>query len=141
MLAIVEPDKVDGVLETAERYGLMGAVIGQVTDHGELRVKDGGEVVGSVPAEYLADAPVYERDVVHPPYLDEVQSLELNHLPQPEDYNEILLRMIAHPNLCSRRSIFEQYDHQVGTNTVVLPGADAAVIRIKGTTLGFAITT
>ncbi len=141
MLAIVEPDKVDGVLETAERYGLVGAVIGQVTDHGELRVKDGGEVVGSVPAEYLADAPAYERDVVRPPYLDEVQSLELNHLPLPEDYNEILLRMLAHPNLCSRRSIFEQYDHQVGTDTVVLPGADAAVMRIKGTTLGFAVTT
>jgi phosphoribosylformylglycinamidine synthase subunit PurL len=49
--------------------------------------------------------------------------------------------MLAHPNLCSRRSIFEQYDHQVGTDTVVLPGADAAVMRIKGTTLGFAVTT
>jgi phosphoribosylformylglycinamidine synthase len=49
--------------------------------------------------------------------------------------------MLTHPNLCSRRSIFEQYDHQVGTNTVVLPGADAAVIRIKGTALGFAATT
>jgi phosphoribosylformylglycinamidine synthase len=141
MLAIVEPEKVDGVLETAERYELVGAVIGQVADHGELRVKSGGEDVGSVPAEYLADAPVYERDVVRPPYLDEVHSLELNCLPQPENYNEILLRMLAHPNLCSRRSIFEQYDHQVGTDTVVLPGADAAVMRIKGTPLGVAITT
>jgi phosphoribosylformylglycinamidine synthase II len=141
MLAIVEPEKVDRVLETAERYGLVGAVIGRVADHGELRVKSGGEVVGSVPAEYLADAPANERDVVRPPYLDEAQSLELNRLPQPGDYNETLLRMLAHPNLCSRRSIFEQYDHQVGTDTVVLPGADAAVMRIKGTTLGFAVTT
>ena len=49
--------------------------------------------------------------------------------------------MLAHPNLCSRRRVFEQYDHQVGTDTVVLPGADAAVMRIKGTALGFAITT
>jgi phosphoribosylformylglycinamidine synthase len=49
--------------------------------------------------------------------------------------------MLAHPNLCSRRSIFEQYDHQVGADTVVLPGADAAVMRIKGTPLGFAVTT
>jgi phosphoribosylformylglycinamidine synthase II len=141
MLAIVEPEKVEEVLDLAERYGLVGAVIGRVADHGELRVKSGDEVVGSVPAEYLADAPVYERDVVRPPYLDEVHSLELNRLPQPEDYNETLLRMLAHPNLCSRRSIFEQYDHQVGTDTVVLPGADAAVMRIKGTTLGFAVTT
>jgi phosphoribosylformylglycinamidine synthase subunit PurL len=141
MLAIVEPEKADEVLATAERYELVGAVIGRVADHGDLRVKSGGEVVGSVPAEYLADAPVYERDIVRPPYLDEVQRLDLNDLPPPEDYNETLLRMLAHPNLCSRRQVFEQYDHQVGTDTVVLPGADAAVMRIKGTKLGFAITT
>jgi len=141
MLAIVEPAKVDGVLEAAERYELVGAVIGRVADHGELRVKTRGETVGSVPAGYLADAPVYERDVVRPPYLDEVKTLDLTSIPEPEDYNEILLRLLAHPNLCSRREIFEQYDHQVGTDTVVLPGADAAVMRIKGTNLGFAATT
>jgi phosphoribosylformylglycinamidine synthase subunit PurL len=141
MLAIVEPGKVDRVLETAARYELVGAVIGRVADHGELRVIHDGEIVGSVPAAYLADAPVYERDVIRPAYLDEAHSLEPNRLPQPEDYNETLLRMLAHPNLCSRRQIFEQYDHQVGADTVVLPGADAAVVRIKGTKLGFAVTT
>jgi phosphoribosylformylglycinamidine (FGAM) synthase-like enzyme len=78
---------------------------------------------------------------VRPSYLDEVQRLDLAEIPEPRDYNATLLRMLAHPNLCSRRSIFEQYDHQVGTDTVILPGADAAVMRIKGTTLGFAITT
>src|SRR5215207_5583522 len=100
-----------------------------------------GEVVGSVPAEHLADAPVYERDVRRPAYLDEVQKLDVAALPQPQDYNATLLRMLAHPNLCSRRSIFEQYDHEVGTDTVVAPGADAAVLRIKGSKLGFAVTT
>jgi phosphoribosylformylglycinamidine synthase len=104
-------------------------------------VKSGGEIVGSVPAEHLADAPVYERDVVRPSYIDEVQDLDLANIPEPGDYNEALLRMLAHPNLCSRRSIFEQYDHQVGADTVVLPGADAAVMRITGTNLGYAITT
>jgi phosphoribosylformylglycinamidine synthase subunit PurL len=141
MLAIVEPEKIDKVFEVAERYELVGAVIGHVADHDELYVKSGGEVVGSGPAEHLADAPVYERDVVRPPYLDEVQKLDLDEFPPPQDYNETLLRMLAHPNLCSRREIFEQYDHQVGTDTVVLPGADAAVMRIKGAKLGFAITT
>jgi phosphoribosylformylglycinamidine synthase II len=141
MLAIVEPEKAQQVLETAGRYELVGAVIGRVADHGELRVIHDGEVVGSVPATHLADAPVYERDVIRPPYLDEVQKLDLKDLPPPEDYNEVLLRMLAHPNLCSRRSIFEQYDHEVGADTVVPPGADAAVMRIKGTTLGFATTT
>ncbi|MBD0254068.1 MAG: phosphoribosylformylglycinamidine synthase II, partial [Rubrobacter sp.] len=60
---------------------------------------------------------------------------------EPEDYNAALLEMLGHPNLRSRRPIFAQYDHQVGTDTVVLPGADAAVMRIKGTDLGFAATT
>ena len=141
MLAVVEPDKADEVLRMAERYELVGAVVGRVADHRELRVVHDGEVVGSVPAGYLADAPVYEREVTRPAYLDEVPKLNFNKLPQPDDYNEVLLKMLAHPNLCSRRSIYTQYDHQVGTDTVVLPGADAAVMRIKGTKLGFAITT
>jgi phosphoribosylformylglycinamidine synthase subunit PurL len=62
-------------------------------------------------------------------------------LPEPEDYNAVLLKILGHPNLCSRRPIFTQYDHQVGTDSVVLPGADAAVMRIKGTDRGFAATT
>src|SRR5918997_5953729 len=141
MLTIVEPEKVGEVLEVAGRYGLVGAVIGRVASHGDLRVLHDGEVVGSVPAEHLADAPVYERDVVRPRYLDEVPELDLDELPEPEDYNAVLLQMLGHPNLRSRRPIFTQYDHQVGTDTVVLPGADAAVMRIKGTDLGFAAAT
>ncbi|HEX5975605.1 MAG TPA: phosphoribosylformylglycinamidine synthase subunit PurL, partial [Rubrobacteraceae bacterium] len=77
MLAVVEPEKAQRVLALAERYGLVGAVIGRVAGHGELRVKSGGEVVGSVPAEHLADPPLYERDVVRPSYLDEVQKFDV----------------------------------------------------------------
>jgi phosphoribosylformylglycinamidine synthase II len=141
MLAVVEPEKVDEVLRIAERYELVGAVVGRVADHGDLRVIHHGAVVGTVPAEYLADAPVYERNVERPRYLDDVPELDLNELPEPEDYNAVLLKMLGHPNLNSRRPIFTQYDHQVGTNSVVLPGADAAVMRIKGTDRGFAATT
>ncbi|MGF1470334.1 MAG: phosphoribosylformylglycinamidine synthase subunit PurL [Rubrobacteraceae bacterium] len=141
MLAVVEPEKAGEVLELAERYELVGAVVGRVADHGDLRVFHGGEAVGTVPAEVLADAPTYEREVVRPAYLEEVGGPDPDELPLPEDYNETLLTMLSHPNLCSRRSVWSQYDHQVGTNTVVLPGADAAVMRIKGTKLGFAITT
>jgi phosphoribosylformylglycinamidine synthase subunit PurL len=140
MLAIVEPEREGEALAMTERYGLVGAIVGRVADHGDLRVFSDGEMVGTVPAEYLADAPVYERDVVRPPYLHEVAKLDRAELPEPEDYNAVLLQMLAHPNLCSRRSIYEQYDHEVGTDTVVTPGADAAVMRIKGTRLGFAVT-
>ena len=141
MLAVVEPDKAEAVLKTAERYELVGAVVGRVADHGDLRVIHDGEDVGSVPVGHLADAPVYEREVVRPKYLDEITWLDPKDLPEPEDYNEVLLKMLSHPNLCSRRSIYGQYDHEVGTDTVVVPGSDAAIMRIKGTTLGFAVTT
>jgi phosphoribosylformylglycinamidine synthase II len=141
MLAIVTPEKADEVLALAERYELVGAIVGRIADHGDLRVIQDGEIVGTVPAEHLADAPVYERDVVRPSYLHEVQELDLEALSEPEDYNAVLLKMLGHPNLRSRRPIFSQYDHQVGTDTVVLPGADAAVMRIKDTKLGFAVTT
>ena len=141
MLAVVEPEKVDEALARAERYGIGGTVVGRVADHGDLRVVEDGEVVGTVPAGHLTDAPAYEREVVRPAYLDEVQKFDPAGLPEPEDYNEVLLKMLSHPNGRSRRSIYNQYDHQVGTDTVVLPGADAAVMRIKGTKRGFAITT
>jgi phosphoribosylformylglycinamidine synthase subunit PurL len=141
MLAIVAPEKAEEVLALAERYELVGEIVGRVAEHGDLRVIHNGEIVGTVPAEHLADAPVYEREVVRPSYLDDVQEVNMDHLPEPEDFNAVLLQMLGHPNLRSRRSIFTQYDHQVGTDTVVLPGADAAVIRIKGTNLGFAVTT
>lgn len=141
MLAVVEPGKADRVAELARRYGVGAAVIGRVADHGELRVVHEGEVVGSVPAEHLADAPLYEREVVRPAYLAGVRRLDLAGVPAPGDYGEALLRLLAHPNLCSRRSVYEQYDHEVGTCTVVRPGADAAVLRVRGTRRGYAVAT
>ena len=142
MLAIVEPTDAEEVLRVAEQFELVAAVIGCVAEHEDLRILHEDEVAGAVPARYLTDAPVYEREAVAPAYIEEARKkLDLENIPGPQDYNAVLLRMLAHPNLCSRRSVFEQYDHQVGTNTVLLPGADAAVIRIKGTALGFAATT
>ncbi|CAA9469213.1 MAG: Phosphoribosylformylglycinamidine synthase, synthetase subunit [uncultured Rubrobacteraceae bacterium] len=161
MLAVVEPGKVEEALALARRYGIGGTVVGRVAGHGDLRVVEDGEVVGTVSAEHLADAPAYEREVVRPAYLDEVQKFDVAEIPEPGGgpgtggdapaggrdapagrlYNDALLAMLAHPNGRSRRSIYNQYDHQVGTNTVVLPGADAAVMRIKGTKRGFAVTT
>ena len=141
MLAVVEPERVEEVLALAERWELESAVIGRVADHGELRFLKDGEVAGSVPAEYLADAPTYERDIGEPEYLKEVQRLDLKEVPVPEDLGAALVRLVGHPNLRSRRSVWEQYDHMVQTNTVSGPGSDAAVIRIKGTGRAFAATT
>src|SRR5918997_3458079 len=84
MLAVVEPAKVAEVLWIAERYELVGAIVGRVAEHGDLRVIHHGEVVGTVPPEHLADPPVYERDVVRPRYLDYVPKLEPDEIPEPE---------------------------------------------------------
>ena len=140
MLAIVEPEKAEEVLCVAERFELAAAVIGRVSGHGDLLIRHEGEVAGTVSARHLADAPVYEREVVPPVYLEKAREPDLEKIPKPEDHGSALLAMLAHPNLCSRRSVYEQYDHEVGTDTVVLPGADAAVMRIKGTSIGFAAT-
>src|SRR3712207_3668586 len=91
MLAIVEPEKAEEVLRVAERFDLAAAVIGRVAGHGDLRILHEGEVVGSVPARYLADAPVYEREVVPPAHLQEARKLDLENVPRPQDYNAVLL--------------------------------------------------
>ncbi len=141
MLAIVEPEKLDAVMEVCERWGLRSTVIGEVTDNGRFIVREGDEIVADMPAATLAhDAPIYDPEMIRPAYLDEVQAFdpiaELDLPAEGADFGETLLGLLASPNICSRRWIWEQYDHQVMANTVVLPGSDAAVIRIGDTGRG-----
>ncbi len=147
MLAIVEPEKADRVLAIAERYGIGGTVVGRVADHGDLRVlhgeRDRRHRPGRIPGR-RSRLRARRRPSAVP---GRRAGASIPRRPRPPQtarriiHNEVLLEMLGHPNLCSRRSIYTQYDHQVGTDTVVLPGADAAVMRIKGTNLGFAVTT
>ena len=107
-----------------------------------LRILDKGEVAAEVPARSLADdAPEYDRESKRPSYLDEVKDYDLSSLPESEDYNKVLLEVLESPNIASKEWVYEQYDHMVRTNTVVLPGSDAAVLRVKGTEKGLAMTT
>ncbi len=141
MLAIVEPDKVAEVLAVCERWGLNAVVLGEVVEGGMLEGWWHGEKAFDIPADSLAaQGPVYEREASRPAYLDEVVKLDWASLVHPTDHNETLDRLITGPNLCSRRYIYEQYDHMVQVNTVVYPGSDAAVIRIKGTSKALAVT-
>ncbi|HEX2923005.1 MAG TPA: phosphoribosylformylglycinamidine synthase subunit PurL, partial [Chloroflexota bacterium] len=125
------------------RWGLHSDLIGTVTDDGLVRVREGEQVVAEIPAPLLTDdAPVYHRDGVRPAYLEELHRFDPASLPQPADYGRTLMDLLGSPNLCSRRGVFQQYDHQVQTNTVLLPEqSDAAVLRVKGTRKGIAITT
>jgi phosphoribosylformylglycinamidine synthase II len=140
MLAVVEPDKLAAAQAVCEKWGLRSTVIGSVTDTGRFVVREGGEVVADMPAATLAhDAPEYDPVAARPAYLDALQAFDpatLARATAPVELGEIVLRLLASPNICSRRWIYRQYDHQVMVNTLVLPGSDAAVIRIGDTGRG-----
>jgi phosphoribosylformylglycinamidine synthase len=101
-----------------------------------------GQTVAELPVKPLADgAPLYNRPLKRPEYQTDLQTLDLKSVKEPSDYNDVLLKLLDSPTIASKRWIYRQYDHMVRTNTVVLPGSDAAVIRVKGTTKGLAMTT
>jgi phosphoribosylformylglycinamidine synthase len=149
MLVIVKPEHEDDVRGLFERWELHCATIGVVTGDGIVRVIDGDVAVARVAAKLLTEAPAYTREVVKPGWLTELQAYDIapqisasrNGSESASDASAILLALLASPEIASKRWVWRQYDHQVGTNTVVGPGSDAAVIRIKGTTKALAIAT
>ncbi len=140
MLAIVKPKQLDDVLAVCEKWGLNGVVVGEVIEGDELEFYWRGERVAEVPASTLASGPVYDRAAEKPAYLDEATGVDLDSLDHPTDYGRLLLDLVSGPNLCDKRWVYEQYDHMVQLNTVVYPGSDAAVLRIKGTSKALAVS-
>lgn len=139
MLAVVEPSRVDEVVAVCARYELDATVIGEVTEGDRLVAVAGGEVVADVPARLLADdAPEYDvpQDPAPAP-----QPLDLAAVPPPDDLSAAWLALLAHPNIASKRWVYEQYDQLVGANTVRRPGGDAAVVRLPDSTRAIAMST
>ncbi|WP_461832100.1 phosphoribosylformylglycinamidine synthase subunit PurL [Aquifex sp.] len=131
MLLVAEEDKVQRIKEIAKKWHLEGEVVGKITDDGKLKAFYKNEVVAELPVSLIVDeAPVYDRPVKEPTYLREVRDLKEDELPQ-KDIKESLFKMLSSPNVASKELIFTQYDYQVGTNTVLIPGHDAAILRIK----------
>jgi len=145
MVAVLEPAQLEAAQAICTKWGLRSTVIGTVTDTGRFVVRQGDEVVADMPAATLAgDAPIYDPAMTRPAYLDEVQAFDPMTLELPGEtagLSAALLQLLASPNICSRRWIWEQYDHQVILNTVVLPGSDAAVLRIGEDGRGIAVST
>jgi phosphoribosylformylglycinamidine synthase len=140
MMTVVEPDRVDDVLEVCARWGLDANVIGEVTSTGRLQVLAHGEVVADVPVEALAEeGPVYDRPRVRPEWLDELQARPPGDDP-PGDHEKTLLALLSSPEIASKRWVWEQYDHMIFLGTVQGPGGDAAVIRLPDSDTGVAIT-
>ena len=139
MLVVVQRGREREVESIFHAWDLTSAVIGQVTDDGQLTVVDGRDHVARLPVKLLTDGAPMRRLVgiaPEPPF-----GLEVDALPPLADPGGTLLRLLASPNLSSRRGVFRRYDHMVGDATVVAPGGDAAMLRVKGTRLGIAVTT
>ena len=140
MLACIKAGHEEEINKIFEKWDLHGVVIGKVTDTGIVRISDKGKIVAEIPAQSLTEPSIYDLPFERPKYLDEINQLDLSKIPQPRDYNEVLLKLLASPNIASKAQVYEQYDHMVQTNTCVLPGSDAAVLRIKGKKWAIAAT-
>jgi len=137
MLLVAEKGREEEVFRVFRKWGLEAVEIGAVTGDGKLRVRHGGDVVAEIPNRELADeAPLYDRPHIKPPR---------NVTPAPDlpaaDVQAALPALLASPDLCSKRWIWEQYDFQVRTNTIAGPErAEAAIVRIKETGVSLAMS-
>ena len=141
MLVVAARGRAHEIQQVFTKWGLHSDVIGEVTESGLLEVIDNGQRAATLPINMLTDAPTYTYPVERPAYLDDVGSLDLEALPEPKDPTESFLHLLASPNIASRRPIYRQYDHMVGANTVIAPGGDAALLRIKDAPLAVALAT
>lgn len=129
------------IQELFQKYDLDAVTIGKVTDDGQYRLYHQGEEVANLPVDALAeDAPVYHKEMKEPARIVEFQQLA-PYQPVIEEPGQVLLDLLQQPTIASKRSIYETYDSQVQTNTVVRPGSDAAVMRVRGTNKALAMTT
>jgi phosphoribosylformylglycinamidine synthase len=147
MLIVAHSGREREVIDIFRKWDLDAVVIGRVREGHNMRVLHEGVTVADIPVAALTDeAPLYERPMTQPSPKSKVQSPESevqspkSKVQSREDYDEALLKLLASPNLSSKQFVYRQYDHMVRTNTAVLPGADAAVVRIKETRRALAIT-
>ncbi|HEX9543608.1 MAG TPA: phosphoribosylformylglycinamidine synthase subunit PurL [Pyrinomonadaceae bacterium] len=149
MLIVAHAGREREVIDIFRKWDLDAVVIGRVQEERKMRVLHNGETVADIPVAALTDeAPLYERPMERPSLKSQVQSpksedqrnKEQSTRHKGQNHNDVLIKLIASPNLASKQFVYRQYDHMVRTNTAVLPGADAAVVRIKETRRALAMT-
>ena len=144
MLLIAKKDKQDKIGKIFDKWGIEYTVIGKVTSDSILRLKEGEKIVCEVPAKSLAeDVPIRYYQGKIPAKLKEIQKLKLEDIPQQEDYNQALLKILASPNICSKEWVYKDNKKisAEGTEVLLFPGDDAGVLKIKGSKRGIAFTT
>lgn len=136
MLIIVNKGHEAEVRRIFDKWDLPWAEIGVVTDTGRMVVKNHGEIVANIPAAKIAnDSPVYHRESKEPAYLQGVRAYRVNSLADTTSPAKDLEMLLQTPTIASKNWVYRQYDHMVRNGTVVCPGSDAAVVRIKGDSL------
>ncbi|HEX7098836.1 MAG TPA: phosphoribosylformylglycinamidine synthase subunit PurL [Acidimicrobiia bacterium] len=141
MMAFVEPSKVEEVLAVAAKWEIDASVVGEVTEGDRLRVTHQGQVVADIPAASLTDdAPRYDRPLGEPAWMEDLWSNRFKHMTAPQ-VGPTLLRLLDDPSIASAAWVYEQYDHMLFLSTIVGPGNDGNLLRIKGTTKAIAVST
>ncbi|HPB30581.1 MAG TPA: phosphoribosylformylglycinamidine synthase subunit PurL, partial [Candidatus Sumerlaeota bacterium] len=141
MLAVVAEEKIDAARAIFEKWDLPWSVLGRVTEDHLMRVRHKGSVVAEIPAADIStSAPEYDPQSRRPAWLDQIEAFNAETFTAPADMGATLLALLAAPTIASKRWVYEQYDHMVQLNTVVTPGASAAVLRIKGTSKHIALS-
>ena len=144
MLVVVKKGFEEETKKIFSKWGLNCVEIGKVTNTQLLEIYMNGEKVGEIPAWHLVlggGAPVYTRKTKYPSYIEEIRAFDIDEIPESEDYNEVLLKLISSPNIADKSWVFRQYDYSVMTNTALPPGYGAGVLRIKGTRKALAVKT
>ncbi|MEJ6400464.1 phosphoribosylformylglycinamidine synthase subunit PurL [Nicoliella lavandulae] len=139
MLLCVKKGEEQTVLDVFERYGLDAVVIGQVNDDGQYRLSQHGKLVCDIPTKTLVDdVPEYTHPLIEPKRLKEPAPA---FKPEFDSLDEMLKSMLGAPTIASKKSVYQQYDSRVQANTVLAPGSDSAVVRVRGTKKSLAMTT
>ncbi|WP_454192548.1 phosphoribosylformylglycinamidine synthase subunit PurL [Paenibacillus sp. Marseille-Q7038] len=142
MLFVVEPKDEAQALEIFERWGVICAKVGKVTDDGRLKLYHHGEVVGDMPVNALVDeCPVYNKPSTVPEYYIENGKIDTLRYEEVSDLTDALKTVLSSPTVSSKAWVYNQYDYMVRTSTAVRPGSDAAVVTVHGTRKGLAMTT
>ena len=142
MLVVIEKGKENTANEIFKKWDLNCVQVGKVIEEDKLKVYHKNELVADIPAFELVlggGAPIYERNSKEPEYFKETRNFNPEKLNEPEDYNKVLMRLLSAPNISNKNWVYKQYDTQVRTNTLILPGGDASVIRIKKTNKALSI--
>jgi len=144
MLVVIEKGFGKELTAIFEKWDLHCTQIGEVTNSGMLEVYQGRNKVAEIPSEELVlggGAPQYEMPIREPAYFSEINNFSIESIDEQDDYNNTLLTLLSSANITSKRFVYNQYDSTVRSNTVQGPGGDGAVIRLKGTQKGLAIST